>query len=175
MLIRGHDLVSLNIVPSLQPTESEDFSPVQIPAEPIRDSYSKLRRTLENLSESYHSEFLTKLISQATDKIDRYKPVQHHKLRADDIVLLVEKHLKPSSYSLGLVQAVQENSLGEVTAATVIPNSVPAATDAAEGVPAEPQLSAGAPAARTGPPHTRRAAAALATERTRTLHSEDLI
>lgn len=57
---------------------------------------------------------------QATIQKDRYKPVKHHKLKIGNIVLLKEPHLKSKSYPLGIVKKVEENALGEVTAARVL-------------------------------------------------------
>ena len=67
----------------------------------------------------YHSEFLTNLIHQATDRKNRYKPVKHVKLGVGDIVLLEEKFTKRYHYPLGRVLKVDTNSLGEVTAAKI--------------------------------------------------------
>ena len=60
------------------------------------------------------------LVDQAVDKPLRYKPKQHVKLSTGDIVLLIEKHSKPSNYPLGIIKSVESNSNGEVTAARVM-------------------------------------------------------
>ena len=51
---------------------------------------------------------------------DRYKPVPHKQLNVGDIVLQNDKILKPITYPMGIVKKVEINSLGEVTAATVL-------------------------------------------------------
>ena len=68
----------------------------------------------------YNSEFLSQLISQATDSKSRYKPITHKGLQAGDIVLLKEPFLKPANYPMGIVKKLQVNSSNEATAATIL-------------------------------------------------------
>ena len=86
----------------------------------INTNHQKLLKVRERLVDAYHSEFLATLVHQAIDKKDRYKPVPHKQLNVGDIVLLKDKHLKLSTYPMGIVKKVEINSLGEVTAATVL-------------------------------------------------------
>ena len=68
----------------------------------------------------YHEELLTNLINPAVQKRHLYKPMNHTKLKIGDIVLLKDKFVKATSYPMGVVKAVDENDLGEVTAAVIL-------------------------------------------------------
>jgi len=117
MLLFGRELLSSNLIPDLQPDGVND--PSFEPIKNIRQNYNRLKIVNEKLVELYHSEFITNLISQATDRRDRYKPVRHEKLQVGDIVLLVEPHTKQSNYPMGIVRKVNVNSIDEVTSAVV--------------------------------------------------------
>ena len=119
ILIRGYDTISINVIPQLQPI-LDDYDPSMDENVTVRTEYERLSKVRERLVEVYHSEFLTNLIYQAIDKKDRYKPVLHKAIKPGDIVLLVDKFLKRYYYPMGKVIDVDENSLGEVTAAHVL-------------------------------------------------------
>ena len=78
-LIHGFDLVSLNIIPELQPEPEHDPDWLKNtdPLSNIQESYFKLKKTRHLLSETYHSEFLGQLMKQAVNDKSRYKPVSH--------------------------------------------------------------------------------------------------
>lgn len=119
-LIKGYDLVSINIIPDLQPADMESDPDFSIePVERIKNTYSKLRKVRSNLMDIYHSEFLATLIQQAVSKKDRYKPVPHKALQKNDIVLIKEPYSKPSNYPMAIVREVVHNDLGEVTGVTL--------------------------------------------------------
>ncbi len=120
LLLKGHNLVSLNIIPGLQPDPDPDPSWKLSPVDKARSSFKNLRKVRERLIELYNEEFLSNLIIQATNKKDRYKPVNHKALKFGDIVLMKEKHLKPSNFPMGIVKEVQINSLNEVTGALIL-------------------------------------------------------
>ena len=123
-LVRGYNLLSLNVVPFLQSKpDDEDFVHDETHLDLIRNRYSKLARVRQNVIDLYHDEFLVQLIEQATDQKDRFKRITHVPLKKGDIVLLKDQFAKPSSYPLGIVEKVDVNSLGEVTAATVFKGS----------------------------------------------------
>ena len=119
LLIHGYHLPSVNVIPQLQCSEADndpDFNPANTD---FKDSYYKLKRVRERLIDIYHSEFIGTLIDQATNRKELYKPVSHKNLSVGDVVLLVEKFTKRSSYPLGRVLRVETNSLGETTSAFV--------------------------------------------------------
>ena len=119
-LLKGYDLVSVNIIPDLQKSpEDPDYLPGGN-VENVRDNYFKLRQARNRLNEIYHSEFLANLISQAIDKKDRYRAVNHKLLNVGDIVLLKEDSCKQSAYPIGIVKKIELNHLGEVKAARVL-------------------------------------------------------
>ena len=120
MLIHGRELLSFNIIPKLQPDFFQNFDPDD---RDVSDDFRKLSKACDKLRDIYHEEFLVNLITQATDKRSRYKPVLHQKLSVGDIVLLVEPHTKQSHYPMGIVRKVTENGLGEVTSALVFKGS----------------------------------------------------
>ncbi|XP_068234314.1 uncharacterized protein [Palaemon carinicauda] len=96
-LIHGYSLVSLNIIPALQadPDSDEDFQVYFDVVHKIKTSYEKLKQIRTNLLEIYHREFMNTLIKQATDKKDRYAPVNHKQISIGDIVLIKEDGYKP--------------------------------------------------------------------------------
>lgn len=121
ILLKGYELISLNIIPDLTPINLDPtWSPELNPVGHIKDSYAKLRKARSKLIDIYNSEFLSQLISQATDSKSRYKPVSHKGLQVGDIVLLKEALLKPASYPMGIVKKLQVNSINEVTGATIL-------------------------------------------------------
>ncbi|XP_068215919.1 uncharacterized protein [Palaemon carinicauda] len=88
-LLKGYDLVSVNIIPELQNSSSDDTNwvPGSSAIDDVKDNYYKLRQARNKLVEAYHSEFLATLINQAVDKRDRYRPVNHKTLAVGDIFL----------------------------------------------------------------------------------------
>jgi hypothetical protein len=122
MLIHGYELVSLNIIPSLQSTPLEDDPDwrEESSRDTVRENFNKLKIVKDKLVEEYNSEFLHNLILQATDRKERFKPVKHCPLKVGDIVLLKDVHLKPTNYPMGRVLQVDVNDLGETTAAQVL-------------------------------------------------------
>ncbi|XP_068203538.1 uncharacterized protein [Palaemon carinicauda] len=89
-LIHGYSLVCLNIIPASQadPDFDEDFQVDIDVVHKIKTSYEKLKQIRTNLLEIYHWEFMNTLIKQATDKKDRYTPVNHKQIGIGDIVLI---------------------------------------------------------------------------------------
>lgn len=121
-LVKGRDLVSINVVPYLQVSEGDsdpDWVNTSDMQSLIRTNYGKLRKVREKLIDSYHSEFISNLSYQAVNQSDRFKPTKHHKIYVNDLVLLKDKFLKPSTYPLAVVLKVNVNSLGEVTSVIV--------------------------------------------------------
>lgn len=121
MLVKGYDTHCLNIIPSLQTCGDEISDPSY--DEPDTVKYSNLCKVRTRLLDIYHSEFITKLISQAIDKNCRYSPVRHKLLRPGDIVLLIEKHMKRYHYPMARVVSCEENTLGEVTSVHLVKGS----------------------------------------------------
>ncbi|XP_068206225.1 uncharacterized protein [Palaemon carinicauda] len=96
MLVKGYELVSLNLIPDLQEVPDDpEWKMSSSPTEIIKDEYEKLRKVRHNLLEAYQNEFLSTLVAQAVDRKDRYRPVCHQKLGIGDIVLIKNQTLKP--------------------------------------------------------------------------------
>ncbi|XP_068224998.1 uncharacterized protein [Palaemon carinicauda] len=116
ILIHGHELLSINIIPDLQGNPDEDLNwTADDHVSKVLDKYQKLRNVRSRLINIYNSEFIAHLVSQATDEKSRYKPVTHKRIQIGDIVLLKEPHMKPSNYPMGIVKKVKLNDLDEVT------------------------------------------------------------
>ena len=118
-LIHGYDLVSVNLIPELQPDPSPDPD-WQINADPIstiKSSYQKLKNVRSKLVETYNNEFLGTLMKQAVNTKDRYKPATHKKLQIGDIVLIKEENCKPVNFPMAIVKQVTTNINNEVTGA----------------------------------------------------------
>ena len=71
------------------------------------------------MREIYCNEFVTNLISQATNVKDRYFPVTHSPITVGDLVLIKEPNRKPHDFPMGRVISIQSNDLGEVTGAVI--------------------------------------------------------
>ena len=124
-LLKGHNLISINLIPSLQPDIDENDPEWSSAAhvDCIRDMSKNLRRVRENLITRYHNEFLAKLIDQAVDVKDRYKPVKHCGLNVNDIVIIKEPNTKICNYPMGKVISITKNINGEVTEAEILKGS----------------------------------------------------
>ena len=120
ILLRGHDLVTLNVLPSTPIDIDPDWTPDADTDAHIRSSFDKLNKNRLKLVEIYQNEFIADLTRQATNKPDRYASVDHKKLDVGDLVLLVEQHVKSVNFPMGIVRSVVTNSLGEVTDAMVM-------------------------------------------------------
>jgi len=117
-LIHGFDLISVNVIPQLQPVPVDlDFS--NDPVANVRDSYDGIRRVRERLIKIYNDEFISGLVSQAVDRKSRYKPVNSECASVGDVVLIKEEYCKLQNYPMGIITKAYENSEGEVTHAEV--------------------------------------------------------
>jgi len=120
LLIHGRKLLSINVVPSLQPVDDSCDSDFNVdPIDAVHKTHSKLCRVRANLTKIYNFELNAQLMKQATNDKSRYKPVTHNALEIGDIVLLKETNHKPTDYPMGVVVSLQTNSLGEVTGAEI--------------------------------------------------------
>ena len=120
LLCRGHELMSLNLIPSLQPVPDDpEFKNSSSSGDALGEQFSKLRKVRENLVAIYDAEFRQNLISQAVDKKDRYIPVTHNAVQVGDIILIRDPMMKASHYPMAIVRQVLVNDLGEVTGAIV--------------------------------------------------------
>ena len=105
MLIRGHELISINIMPHLTCYQN-DIDYVPGGSNKISNAYNKLSAIRKKMIDIYATEFIPNLIDQATDIKDRYKKVKHNELKIGDLVLLRETFCKPSNFPLAIVKKV---------------------------------------------------------------------
>ncbi|XP_066947446.1 uncharacterized protein [Macrobrachium rosenbergii] len=119
VLIRGYDLLSLNIIPELQRNPEPEWMPFE-PLNKVKNNYEKLQKTRNKLIDIYNEEFLCTLIHQAVNLKDRYKPVTHKILQRGDIVLIKEPMTKQSNYPMAIVKDVVKNLHNEITGAIVM-------------------------------------------------------
>ena len=119
MLVKGHELVSINIMPHLTSCQTD---PDYEPSKPrnIASAYTKLADMRKKLINIYVTEFIPNLIDQATDIKGRYKKVKHDQLKVGDLVLLKETFCKPANFPLGMVKSITKNDLDEVTSVNVL-------------------------------------------------------
>ena len=87
ILLKGHELISVNIVPELQGLDDVDQDWHE---SPVDKKFEKLKKARKYLNEIYNGEFLSTLIKQATDSKTRYQPVKHTRLSLGDLVLMKE-------------------------------------------------------------------------------------
>ena len=121
IVIHGHELPTLNLVPQLQAVDIDPSwydnlsSPVQ-----INDKFYKLAKVRQRLIELYNDEFVGNLITQATNQPGRYLPVKNEILNVGDIVLLKEDNTKRINYPMGRIVSRSVNYMGEVTEVRVL-------------------------------------------------------
>ena len=128
MIVKGYSTTILNVIPYLQPNP-DDFKDKLWTVDNgkcigkmgiLVKKYEKLKRIRENIQDKYHNEFLYTLISQATDRKNRYIPTNHNKLDIGDLVCIKQPLSKPLQYPLAVVRSVRENDLGETVSAQVM-------------------------------------------------------
>ena len=119
-LIKGYELISVNMIPFLQASEEEAYDPSRSTNDHIKSSYKQLSRVRESIIRKYNEEFLSNLIYQAVDNKDRYKPVKHQLIEPGDIVLIKDPFTKPSDYPMAVVKTTVKNTSNEVTEAVVM-------------------------------------------------------
>ena len=120
VLLRGHDLVTLNILPSQSVDMDPDWTPVADRDAHVKQSCARLNLNRQNMIKLYQEEFLADLTRQATNVPGRYSKIGHDKLSQGDLVLLKEQYLKSINFPMGRVIEVVENSLGEITDAVIL-------------------------------------------------------
>ena len=116
-LTHGRELISLNIIPELQADpnpDDPDWSGIPVTSH-IRNNFTKLKKVRSRLNDLYHEEFMTNLISQSTDRKDRYKQTKHDLLKKGDVVLIKEPLTKRLNFPMGIIKDVTVNQLGECT------------------------------------------------------------
>ena len=117
ILLHGRELVSVNIIPCLQPnSEPDEWLPGDNVVKHIQNSCNKLLKARGFLTKIYHEEFLSKLITQSTNSSNTFKPVNHNKVGVGDLVVLKEQFTKPTNYPMAIVTNITKNDIGEVTA-----------------------------------------------------------
>lgn len=119
MLLRGHSLVSVSVIPGLIEHEPLDPDWKSGPVEIIRKGHQQLQKIRTRLLELYHSEFLRTLIGQATNLKGRYCPVKSDVIAVGDVVLIRDVHSKPTNYPMAVVTEITTNVNNEVTCAVV--------------------------------------------------------
>ena len=121
MLVRGYELISINVIPGLSSEIESDFEWIDKNDNQchIRSSFSKLCKARTALIEIYNQEFMATLIEQATDLKGRYRPIKHKQLHVRYIVLIADPMVKPVKYPRGIVETVKLNELADVTSVKV--------------------------------------------------------
>ena len=117
VLLKGRDMLNLNIIPALQPycEDNPEWLPNLCSKDSLRTHFAKSRDARSRLIKQYNEEFQKNLLIQATDERGRYKPILHHKLHIGDVVLLKENFMKFNNFPMGVIVSLNKNHLGEVT------------------------------------------------------------
>ena len=118
-LIRGYDLLSINVIPELQNDPEPEWDPTIDIVSKVKNNYETLQNVCSKLIQLYNEEYLATLVKQAVNVNDRYKPVLHKGLKVGDIVLIKDPLTKPSNYPMVMVKNVVTNVNGEITGAIV--------------------------------------------------------
>lgn len=122
VLLKGHELVSINLIPELTMDLDEEYVPLGT-GKHVEDSFRKLSLCRQNLIELYNSNFLTNLFDQGCNLKNRFIPNNHQQLKIGDIILLREPLLKPSNYPLAVITDLVINDIDEVTAVVCLKGS----------------------------------------------------
>jgi len=123
LLLKGYHSVSLNLIPGLHPsphTDDPDWEPSVSKPSSIISIYKKLKNAREKLVKIYHEEFIAKLIYQAVNERDRYKPKNHNRISKGDIVLIKDPYMKSTMYPMAIVRDLTVNSFGEITSVKLL-------------------------------------------------------
>ena len=121
MITHGYELTSLNIIPDLHGDSISDPDwDASNPNSIVKNNFSKLKKVRQNLIELYNNEFVTTLISQATDRPSRFKPVTQDSIDVGNVVLIKEPNCKPINYPMGIIKHVELNSQGECTSVKIL-------------------------------------------------------
>ena len=67
MVVYGRELPSMNIIPQFHPDDSCDET-LTTDTDHLREAFAKVRKANKKLVAVYHQEFLTQIITQATNK-----------------------------------------------------------------------------------------------------------
>ena len=125
ILVRGYELVSINIVPPLlsdSDSSDPDFT-ILGSGQGIREGLEKLKKCRSYLVEIYQNEFLSNLMDNSTDQRGRYSKVNSCNIVPGDIVLLKEPMIKPNYFPMAIVKSISLNDLDEVTMVTLLKGS----------------------------------------------------
>ena len=182
MIIYGHELISLNVIPDLE-RDSQNWTP-----DAHITMHNKLGEIRGSMLNIYYDEFINTLVKQATNLSKRYVPKNHTKLSIGDIVLIKDDLIKRSKLPMAIVTAVEENSLGEVVSATLrkggtkeltrrhVSNLIPILMDECKDInrPPSPHRSETGPVAEPRQ-RSKRSAAAKSVNRNRELATQGLV
>ena len=120
LLIYGHEIPAISVVPHLDSELADSFNPEQ-------DNSSKtLVKRLENLraakrevAQRYYNEFVSSLRDMSTDRPDRYRMRHPPTLAKGDLVAVKQNFCKPYNYPLGIIQDVEFNDVCDVVAVKI--------------------------------------------------------
>lgn len=115
IVVKGYELPCLDVIPELQKNLIDpDWYKGVSETRDVEQKFANLAKVRARLIELYNCEFITNLISQATNKDGRYKPVVPNCLKKGDIVLIKEDLTKRSDYPMARISEVKLNYLGEI-------------------------------------------------------------
>ena len=116
MLVKGYEVPSMNVLPSLSDEETIDISWTPGNPDDITTYFNSFSKNRNKLYELYEGEFLRNLERQATNKPSRYKRSNQPEIHEGDLVAIKTPLLKPFSYPRALITSIERNNLGEINA-----------------------------------------------------------
>lgn len=101
--------------------DADNWTPEQLDNSKIAfQNIEQIIKIKGKIRDFYHDEFLYSLMDDATRHKGKYLPVKHQHIKPNDIVIIRDPYVKPSSQPMGLVLKTTKNALNEVTQAVVL-------------------------------------------------------
>ena len=117
MLIYGHEIPTIMVIPHLDSEHACSFSPHS--HNDLFDKFDALRKAKHALEHRYHGEFIENMRYLGTNEKSRYDTKNAPKLNLNDLVTIRQDLCKPYNYPLGLITDIEYNDLNDPTAATI--------------------------------------------------------
>ena len=116
MLVKGYEIPSMNVLPSLSDNETDDESWSPGTPDDLINYFHSFSKNRNKLYDLYEGEFLRNLERQATNKPSRYKRSNQPEIHEGDLVAIKTPLIKPFSYPRAIITSIERNNLGEINA-----------------------------------------------------------
>lgn len=120
VLIYGHEIPALSVIPHLDSELADSFTLEHDPSRDILLEHLKnLREAKKEVEQRYYAEFVSSLRDNSTDRPDRYRQQRPIELAIGDVVTVKQPLCKPYNYPAGIIQEIEHNDVGEIVAVKI--------------------------------------------------------